>query len=367
MSHPRRNGKSIVSPVRSMRFRDFEVSWASANPYLPGFCFGSADGCLLFTDEEGTRLSDKIRETSPSGEAINGVAYLPMWFAVSTRADVNLLNVLPGASKAHTAVFPAGAHGVIATRSGHFIVPLGRSGLLVVKPAANTKQSATLMSGTTPDSLLYIYSVISLNDGDREVLACAGRAGGMAAMDFTGEDGEARLSTIAFSGLDVVDICALRPDQASLAAAALDKSGTIVLSSNIRDDKRPLTLRFAAVDGIGYRVLSCRGDIYLLTSKGVYFFPKLADRFLNGELFGAVGTKVIPIPLQAIDMSLGQDRWLLVVMLDEVRRYDVQHLHHSASDFIARGKAVEQQPNTVSPRWKTRRIVQKSKQLLPSG
>ena len=49
-------------------------------------CFGSADGKLLLTDEEG-RLSDPLPATD-SQEAINGLARTGDWLGVSTREDV---------------------------------------------------------------------------------------------------------------------------------------------------------------------------------------------------------------------------------------------------------------------------------------
>jgi len=48
---PENDGSSIV-PFAHIGFPDgFEVCWAGKHPFQDGFCFGSLDGRILFTDE----------------------------------------------------------------------------------------------------------------------------------------------------------------------------------------------------------------------------------------------------------------------------------------------------------------------------
>jgi hypothetical protein len=110
---------------RHIRFHEsFAVCWAGPHPFAPGLCFGSEDGMVLFTDEQGRALS-LPGKGSVSGEAVNGVACMGTWVAVSTRQEVNFLP-LPGTEGGHSfgVAFPYGAHGVSATPSGYFIAPL---------------------------------------------------------------------------------------------------------------------------------------------------------------------------------------------------------------------------------------------------
>jgi hypothetical protein len=37
----------------SIHMPDFGITWAGANPFGEGFCFGSEEGVLVFTDTKG--------------------------------------------------------------------------------------------------------------------------------------------------------------------------------------------------------------------------------------------------------------------------------------------------------------------------
>jgi hypothetical protein len=343
-----------------IRFQDFEVSWAGPNPFRPGFCFGSEDGRLLFTDEDGNDVSGRgPTKSSDSGEAINGVAGLQRWLAVTTRADVSVIAIpTKKGEKLPVAVFPGGAHGVIVTPSGYFISPLGRSGVLMLKPEMGAEQTVTIVGTATADGP-YFYRAICLKDGMTEVLAYATRVAGVARMEFKPEEKEHLLTAVAFDGLDVVDLCVLAPGGDSLAAAAVGKDGTLVL---FRDVLRPppVAMKFDAIKGTAYCLLSIRGDIFLLTNKGLYVLAELAARFLEGQSLTEITTPVLALPMEAVDANLYQDRWLLVVMLDGVRRYDVGLLHAAAQE---RRSAVASQPSevrSISPDWTYRQFPQKT-------
>src|SRR6266851_806083 len=297
------NGNSSTPLFAHLRFKDFEVCWAGPHPYRAGYCFGSEDGQILFTDEQGNVMYSGPTKGSDSGEAINGLASWQNWLAISTRAEVNLVAFpTPSESKQLSAIVPAGAHGIVTTASGYFVASLGRLGLMVVKPQLGAYPSVTAISGPAEEAP-YIYGVISLKQGTHEVLACAGRAGGVAAMEFRGDEPKYTMSTITFDGLDVVDICALEPGLDSLTAAAIGRDGTVILFRNVLEDKRPMTVKFDTITGTAYRLLCCLGDLYLLTSTGLFVLAMLGERFVNGELVPGITTPVLPIPMQATDAN----------------------------------------------------------------
>src|SRR5262245_50477574 len=110
---PTTNG--IPGLIRTIRFPDFDVTWAGAHPLQEGFCFGSEKGELLITDESGNPLG-KPGKAIASDEAINGVAGVDGWIAVSTRTDVNFLQPQKGNNGSVQGLqAPVGAHDVIAT------------------------------------------------------------------------------------------------------------------------------------------------------------------------------------------------------------------------------------------------------------
>ena len=86
---------------------------------------------------------------------------------------------------------------------------------------------------------------------------------------------------------------------------------------------RPATLRFDGVKGTAYRVFAARGDLFLLTSAGMYVFYTLASRFLAGERVVGTPTSVREFSAEAVDAGIVFDRYLLIVIPDEVLRFDL--------------------------------------------
>jgi hypothetical protein len=357
------NGDAFTVPSTSIGFpQGFEVCWAGPHPFQKGFCFGSLDGKILFTDDIGAPLRPPSNG-SISSEAINGVACAGTWVVVTTRQEVNFwpLRGTEGGNQFGFA-FPYGAHDVITTSSGYFIAPLGRTGIMAVQPPFRLETPVTVYS--FDKSGLYAYRAIGLrSQTGSEILACACRRGGIAAGEFLGAQQKLPMTTATFKGLDVVDICPLDPGADSLTAVALGRDGTLILSRDVLRDKKPLTMKFSSIKGVAYRVLSCRGDIYLLTSKGMYVLGKLAGRFLAGELVRGIITPVLPLPIEAIDVSLAAKRWLLVVISNEVRKFDADLIHQSVPEQQGQGEFQEFQETMLSPDWEQFDIEETTKQI----
>ncbi|MGH7168680.1 MAG: hypothetical protein ACRELG_00185 [Gemmataceae bacterium] len=357
------NGDRFIVPFTPIGLpQGFEACWAGAHPFRQGLCFGSLDGRILFTDEEGVPLRQP-GEGSASQEAINGVACLGTWVVVTTRQEVNFWP-LPGTEGGHPFgfVFPYGAHDITTTPSGYFIAPLGRTGIMVEQPPFRPETDVTVHSDDKAG--FYAYRVIGLrSQASGEVLACACRLGGIAAGEFSGAQQKLSMTTATFKGLDVVDICPLDPGVDSLAVAALGRDGTLILSQDVLQDKKPFTMKFSSVKGIAYRVLSCRGDLYVLTSKGMYVLGELASRFLAKELVHGISTPVLPLPMEAVDVNLVANRWLLVVMANEVRKFDADLIHQSIPDQLRHGEFKEFQEATFNPDWQRFDIAQTTKQI----
>jgi hypothetical protein len=360
-----------------LKFQGLDASWAGPRPFrAQGFCVGSEDGRLIITDEGGTLEGELIG--SFVGEAINGVAYWNRWIAVSTRAEVNVLTVpTTEGDTQKVATFHGGAHDVIATPSGHFVAPLGRGGLMVLKPVPGQAQEMKIISGP-PEEYLNAYRVVCLSRDGKEVLACAMRSAGVGAMEFQPSGQNHQMHTIAFEGLDVVDICAIDPSNQSLALAALGRDGTVLLCRDILKDKRPIPIKYDQIQGTAYRLQSCRGHLFLLTSKGLHFIARLPQQFLAGESFGDVNTPLLVMPMEAVDANLCLNRWLLVVMPDRVSRYDVSLFHESIPDTASSNKPQIRAllpeilpwevptPRRTTPPWKERTVDQHSKPALAS-
>jgi hypothetical protein len=352
-----------------MQFENFDVSWAGPTLADRAFCFGSEDGRLLFTDHDGGPL-EKPQKANDSGEAINGVAFLDRRIAVSTRNEIMIFTLGSGQPGGMPVTpVPFGAHDVIAGVSGHFFAPLGRRGILTCLPGSGPIQEVTIIGG--PAGEIYIYRVISLRTaGGEEVLACATRRGGVASMEFRAEERKHTLGTLTFGGLDVVDICPLVPGEASSAAAALGKDGTVILFRDVLHERKPSTVKYESVKGVAYRLLSAGGNLFLLTSEGLHVITALVDRFLNRSRVAPV-TPVLVIPIEAVDANVVGDRWLLIVMSEGVLRVDVgllegykpSGIHAGERRDLVIGEVRDEEPIAVEPAWEAGTVEHSSEVL----
>jgi hypothetical protein len=329
----------------------FDVCWAGPSPLGRGFSFGSTDGKILFVDENGLALHGmQPWAGSYAREAVNGIVRAGTRVVVSTRADVNFWPV-PGAEGGDLDgwVSPYGVHGVGTTVSGHIIAPMGRNGIMVVAPPHSGDTAPTALIDA--EEGLYVYRVIGLrSDTGTEAIACAARTAGIVAGEFSGPDTAHRMKTAAFNGLDVIDICALGDNRNGLAVAALSVDGTIILFRDVLQDEQPLTMKFRTVQGTAYRVLSYRGELFVLTSQGLFVLGKLADRFLARELQDGVVTQILPMRMQAVDAHIAE-RSLLVVMPDEVLRFDADWIHNNVPEDVANRQSEEYQSAVVRRDW----------------
>jgi hypothetical protein len=312
---------SLPFDVGKLRIPDFEIIWAGEGPQEHIFCIGSEDGRVAFTTAEGKKGGEPFPVVD-SSEAINGVAFAAGIMAVSTRSEVIFWNVGgPGVTNFKFAEFEGGAHAVIATSSGRFVAPLGINGLLSVKPQPGGFQSET----SVPDRPLNFYKVAPLGKkGQGDTIAVALRRHGVATISFD-EHGQSTLIRDS-NGLDVVDVCSLGVEGAPFAAAVLGCDGSIHLSRDLWHDRSLLSLRSESPLGTGYRILSARGHLFVLTSESLTILPEEAKRFLGGQT-GSNPLGIWDAPLQAVDAAVAFDRWLLIVIPDgSLRVHDVDQL-----------------------------------------
>jgi hypothetical protein len=335
--------------VQIVRFPEFDVSWAGPNPYGGGFCFGSENGRLLYTDEQGVPLGNPAL-SSASEEAINGVAGSRDWLAVTTRAEVNFIGPVGKSGRPLGVLLPSGAHGVTVSPGGYFVAPLGRSGIMFVKTGSRPEDPVTGIA--TDKEGVYFYRVIALKGAaGQDIIVCAARFGGVGVTQFRGGVQKFTLSTVKFDNLDVVDVCSIANDQNSMAVAALGKDGTLILIRDIVNDQTPVSLRFDSIHGTAYRLLSCRGHIFVVTSHGLYGLFHLASSFLDQSLRSRPPTPVLSVPSEAVDANLVSDRWLLVVVPDEVLKFDLMIIEKEAPEFIESGEIPAYPAASLSLRW----------------
>lgn len=302
------------------------VTWAGANPIEEGFCLGSETGNIVLTDAAFQRRSDYLR-SSASGEAINSLAYSQNWLAVVTRKDINFIGPFSPTSQSTELVtlLGGGRDVVVAPISGHFVIPLGADGVMFVKPGIGENDPVTISKSEKSD--LNFYRVLALPGMQgTDVVVCAGRRGGLGYTDYREGIRGHMLHTVSFSNMDFVDVCSVATPEKPWAVVAAAKDGSLVFFDDIVNDKTPKTIKFRGIHGAVYRILSVQGNIYLLTSKGLFCLIQLAASFQNGETLHHFTTDILRMPIEAADANVVGKKWLLAVGADAVFRFDLEKL-----------------------------------------
>jgi hypothetical protein len=319
------NSNGIAIGIDNIGPTGLEVSWAGDCPWRPGYCFGSEDGRIQFTAVDGTETGPY--SVAPSEDAINGIAFAGSLMAASTRSEVVFLNV-PHLGEGHVerGVYYGGAHGVTSTPSGSIVAPMGRRGILRMRPKQAEAQPVTIMRPVL--EALNIYKIACLGSPDHgEILACAARNGGFLAMRLTEVGFLERARGTRLADVDFVDVAALNVDGYPSAAVALGLDCSMHFVRDLLDDRPMQTLRYPGLDGQrAYRTLCAEGHVFLLTNRGLYVFIDLATRILKGMVPVHRRERVPSVSIEAVDVSLAFDRSLLVVTADAVHRIKIDAL-----------------------------------------
>jgi hypothetical protein len=314
------------------------------------------------TNEAGDLLSEPLK-LSPSGEAINGIACSGFSLAVSTRREI-MLRTWTAATPDRWAVagVPHGARGITAVPSGCCVAPLGRSGVMILQPTAQPDQPVGVI--TSDKERMYFYRVIALPGRDgQDLLVCAMRQGGIGITEVLWGQATYNLRVATFPGLDLVDVCAVGGPPEAPAVAGVGRDGSLFLVRDALRDKNPVTMRFDTVQGTAYRILSARGHIFVLTSRGLFGLMNLGAILVQGLPSGKFVTPVRVIPMEAVDANMVGDRWMLIVMADEVLKFDVSLIEGDIPQGLRNGEIRQVTGETLTPDWQVQRVQQKPREL----
>jgi hypothetical protein len=286
-----------------------DVTWVGPNPFAYGLCLGFDDGSIRFTTTDPT-AGGTYQKISPLGDAVNGVASIgTRSLAVSTRSDITFLQI-ESPSRASPAYFEGGAHGVVSTKSGYFVAPLGPKGVLFLKPSDDSKQMIRVLDGT--EGKLYFYRIIALDDGSgKETLVFANRRAGVGQSVFDPDGKWHGIHTMKFEGIDVIDVCGVAPN--SLSAIAISKKAEVLWIKDTSTKEDPVALMLQGVEGRVYRVLATPLHLFVLSSQALYVWSNLVDRILFGNT-SAPKSRPLVIPMEAVDMNLIDGKYLMLVL-----------------------------------------------------
>jgi hypothetical protein len=303
-----------------IRLPGFDAAWAGEIPGKDGFCFGSTDGRLWFTQISTPIPGAKPIKVASSGESVTGVAFWDNFMAVSTPNEIVIQYHNHDKKEAKEATIEVGAHEILATRSGRFLAPIGIGGLLEIKPDPNVNAFPNLHA--PKGRVLNFYSAVLFPGDCTEVIACATRRDGITLVTLPQEESGGKVRVIPCEGVDVVDVCALNHPNWPLAVAAIGLDCSVFLMKNALEGVGLLALRFVGMKGNAYRILSAGGNLFVLTSEFLYVLSGLGRRYLQEDDLGGA-TPVRAIPLRAVDFFLAYDRWLLIIMPGYVLSVDI--------------------------------------------
>jgi hypothetical protein len=339
-----------------------DVTWVGPNPFARGLCFGFDNGAIVFSDT-ATGHVGKPQQISPSGDAINGIAAIgTSSLAVSTRSDVSFIQ-FKSPTDHPRAVFAGGAHGVVATRSGYFVAPLGPKGLLVVKPTNDPQQRMEMAEGT--EGRLYFYRMAALHDGNgNETLVFDNRKNGVGLSVFKGAERRRHVHAMGFESIDVVDVCTVTPN--SLAAIAITKTAELlwIRDTSKRDD--PIVTKLTGLNGPVYRVLATPNHLFVLSSKALYAWINFVARARAGRFISPDMVR-LELPVEAADMFVIEDTILLLVMgVNAITTLAIADLERqSAGEGVTQPKpeiTFSRQDNAglieMTPAWQTTEVEQ---------
>lgn len=335
----KRSSDASAPEFTSMRIEGIEPSWAGPNPFVSGFCFGSEDGMVALTDENGTVIGEP-HLMSPSHEAINGVAGFDRFLAACTRQELTVWALPePPGEKATVATLQQGVHGIFASSTKQFVAPLGHAGLMIVKPSADRQSIFSVYP--FDDGEIDIYQTQELPvAGPRHFFVAACRSKGVGLIEYCSEKETLEFECGNFPGLDVIDVATAGNAEYPYAVVAAGIGGEVLLFRDIVNHEAPILLDYKKkFEGKTYRILTAHGHIFVLTSKAMHVLGGVANRLTQPTL-DEREAPMMKISMEAVDANICSDRWLLTVMHDEVRRYDIRQIDAMIAEFAAHGNGV---------------------------
>ena len=311
-----------------------DISWAGASAGDRGFCFGTEDGAVFWTNFDGVQYGKQLHNATLDNydEAINGVAFNLGETAVTSRSGSAVWkNADSKSDKRKGGRVGVGSHGVVAAHNGAFFLPLNIGGLMSIHKDGPSHFS-TFVSGSEAMDL-NVYRIVSLaTTFGRQVVGLAARHGGLA-MGYYKPGDMLDLRTLELPGADFIDICPIDNPEYPSAAYALTRDNHILALDDVLNSAKPVPLRYGSMVGVAYRILSAGDFVFVLTSMALHVIHKLVD-FSSGAFRVNRRTSNTSFPLDAIDMNLVGNRWLMVLMADRVLRLDLNELARDlASEF----------------------------------
>ena len=143
---------------------------------------------------------------------------------------------------------------------------------------------------------------------------------------------------------DYVSVCGIANKTMPYASVSISSDGQVDFSENLIEDKTPLAWHFPETQGIAYSLFAADGNLFILTSKGVFACIDIVKSFLDGKLTAGLSlSQVRYLQLDAIDFTLLYNRWMMILQHNMVVKLDVRDLSVPGYSVAMRHSPPEQE------------------------
>lgn len=329
---PIEQGESHITG-KVIDFQGPVITWVGEMPWINGFAYGDEEGCLRFSSIDGPLRSQQPVKIIQSDRAINQIAFNTFnafkYIGVSTASNIAIHRVGEAGEFIHSRAFAVGGHGIYPTRWGGFLVPLGPGSLAAFYPRFDGTIDQHIL--THKKQMPYYYSMcrIGLTAEGKELWACAGRSSGVLAitLDEKSVPQVVGMFQSVLKPRDFVSVWGIGDARMPYATARLSRDGLVDFSEHLTQDRTPLTWHFPQTQGTAYSLFAADGNLFILTSKGIYACLDIVNLFLDGKLTaGTAISKLRYLSLEVIDFTLLYSKWMMILQHDNVVRLDIKDL-----------------------------------------
>jgi len=309
-----------------------KVTWAGEGLQDDRFLFGTENGIVLECGIHGSLVNMHSLRLSKDEESINGIACYfdenALHLAATTRTDIILNSFFVSPMKRQRWHAGFGSHGIKRTPSNYFVAPAGPSGIVVLMLDANGEIQVQSVLARDELRYFYDYATLGLDQGiGPEISACACRSDGLVFFHLEPGSGlnSIKSSKVGEKIVDFIGVISIRSSEYPLALIGLGKNRSLHFFRDPLHSPVIDSLEFPFVPGTAYKLLRHGAHVILLTSKGICIVQDIISQYHRGENIGGE-RRVRFIEIEAIDINIVFDKWLLVVTTYGVVRMDLEEL-----------------------------------------
>jgi hypothetical protein len=304
----------------SYRYPNEDISWAGECTWTGGICFGTDDGNLLLPAYDGAKPQSWLINR----DTVNGMAFGTQFAVASSPTEVTWL---PRGGELHV-LYAGGAHDVVALTPTLFLAPLGPHGILSLMRDSDRWRVGI---GTAKGEQTFIYRLCPLHpQTGRHLVAGAGRTKGLVLYECDSLGGDFTLSFRDLPDYDLVDVCHLHSPNHPCAVAALASDRTLFVTPDIRKVV-PIQLTVSDLEGTGYTLKALGSHLIVLTSRALYILENFIEKFAKGELQAPSKSPVYTLPVEASEVYVAYDEYLLLEADDAIHALRIKELLDSAA------------------------------------